>query len=73
MSARVTFDGVWSPQFSDVVACEPVFAWLPVRLWNNQRVWLRRVYKIHAYKHQYLRGGPDWSVHYSLQIPANAL
>ena len=70
---RNTFDGKWGLSFADMVACEPAFAWLPVTLWTGQRVWLRKVYRIHAYKHQYLLGGPDRSVHYSLTVPRNAL
>lgn len=68
-----TYDGKWRPAFGDMVACEPAFAWLPVRLWNNRVVWLQKVYRIYVYKHQHLRGGPDWSTHYSLEVPKDAL
>jgi len=68
-----TFDGNWRLAFADIVASEPAFAWLPVTLWTGQRVWLRKVYRIYAYKHQNLWGGPDRSVHYSLTIPWDAV
>jgi len=68
----LTFDGNWRPSFCDLVAAERTFAWWPKRLWNNQYAWLRHVYRITAYKHQYLRDGPDWTVHYSLTLPVNS-
>lgn len=36
------------------------FAWRPVFTFDGGNVWLRRVWKRHIFKHQYLNGGADW-------------
>lgn len=36
------------------------FAWLPRFTSDSGTVWLRRCWKRHIQKHQYLSGGADW-------------
>jgi hypothetical protein len=36
------------------------FAWVPRFTFDGGTVWLRRIWKRHIFKHQYLCGGADW-------------
>lgn len=36
------------------------FAWYPRFTFDAGTVWLRRVWRRHIHKHQYLDGGADW-------------
>lgn len=61
----------YAPRFGTVVGpWIKTRAWFPVFTIDSGMVWLRRVWKRHVHKHQFLDGGPDWWWQYRRFPPA---